>query len=314
MTSAAQQFILSFERDMKAGKRERSTWKQYRSHIKLHIDPYPVAARLLNSLKSPDCRTYLDDLQAKIGDSQAAKVMVTFRMILGYASERGWMQGNPATTVRVKRNARKVRHVVIPEKLQVKQLLDAAEAWGEREHAFACLGFFCGLRPSELRGLPVSAIRLSNIVITQRADEWGVIGPPKTQKSSRTIPMGQYTAKIVQKWAQKVKGPLLFPSEAGTPMSYQNLANRFWGPLHENAGLGTVYTLHTMRHVAASLWIEQGYNPKEVQELLGHTTLAMTMDTYGHLFKTSKEKRSLVNKAENSVLCTNQALKARKAL
>lgn len=309
---------------MQSGRRERSTWKQYRSHIKLHIATYPVASTLLNTLRAPECRVYLDALQEKIGDSQAAKVMVTFRMILSYAAERGWIQGNPATTVKLKRQTRKVKVVTFPEKKDVKELLDTAEAMGAEEHAFCCLGFFCGLRPSELRGLPVTAIRPGNVVIEQRADEWGKIGPPKTPKSRRTIPMGKYTAKIVDKWLKDVTGPLLFPSENQTPMSYQNLYNRFWKPLHIKAGLytpavkadpktgiiaapesGTVYTLHTMRHVAASLWIEEmSDNPKKVQEWLGHATLAMTMDTYGHLFKKSRDNRKHVNKAENSVLCS----------
>lgn len=312
---AADSFIKSFERDMISGKRERSTWKQYRSHINLHINPYPIAEKLLNGLRSSDCRTYLDELQPKIGDSQAAKVMVTLRMILGYGAERDWLQGNPASTVRVKRHTRRVRKLVIPQKNEIKKLLESAEEMGAREHAFACLGFFCGLRPSELRGFPVSGVKLGNIVINQRADQWGKIGAPKTTKSSRTIPMGQYTAKVVKKWAEEVKEGLLFPSEAGTPVNYQNLYKRFWKPLHIKAGLyvektdtekaeGKIYTLHTMRHVAASLWIEQGHNPKKVQELLGHATLAMTMDTYGHLFQTSKESMTLVNRAEKSILCT----------
>jgi integrase len=309
VTAAALHFINAFERDMKAGKRERSTWKQYRSHIKLHIDPYPIASALLNSLRAPDCRLYLDDLQAKIGDSQAAKVMVTFRMILSYATERGWMQGNPASTVKVRRSSRKVRTVKIPEKSEARDIIAAAKT--ERDKAFVVLGFLCGLRPSELRGLPVTAIRPGNVYVNQRADEWGKIGPPKTPKGHRTIPMGVETEKAVRAWLGKAKGPLLFPSEAGTPMTYQNLLRRFWKPLLTRAKVQH-YTLHEMRHFAASLWIEQGKTPKTVQDLLGHETLAMTMDTYGHLFQTSKESRDLVNQAEKSVLPTKQAQKTAK--
>jgi integrase len=315
LNTAASHFINSFERDMIAGNRERSTWKQYRSHINLHIIPYSISSEMLNTLKAPTCRKYLDDLQAKIGDNQAAKVMVTLRMILNYSAERGWIQGNPASSVRVKRATRRVKKLVFPSKGEVKKLIEAAKNMGLREHAFCCLGFFCGLRPSEIRGFPVSGIKLGSVLIDQRADQWGRIGAPKTSKSHRTVPMGKYTSEIVQKWAKERHTGLLFPSENGTPINYQNLYNRFWKPLHIAAGLykekteteeakGRVYTLHTMRHVAASLWIEQGYNPKRVQEMLGHATLAMTMDTYGHLFQTAKESRSLVNKAEKSILDT----------
>jgi integrase len=44
------------------------------------------------------------------------------------------------------------------------------------------------------------------------------------------------------------------------------------------------YGLHALRHAAASLFIEQGFSPKRVQSLMGHSSIGMTFDTYGHLF------------------------------
>jgi len=45
------------------------------------------------------------------------------------------------------------------------------------------------------------------------------------------------------------------------------------------------YGMHSLRHACASLWIENGMNPKRIQTLMGHSTIQMTFDTYGHLFK-----------------------------
>ena len=45
------------------------------------------------------------------------------------------------------------------------------------------------------------------------------------------------------------------------------------------------YGLHALRHSCASLWIEQGYNPKQIQKLMGHSSIKVTFDTYGHLWK-----------------------------
>ena len=45
------------------------------------------------------------------------------------------------------------------------------------------------------------------------------------------------------------------------------------------------YGLHALRHACASLWIEQGHNPKQIQVLMGHSSIALTYNVYGHLWK-----------------------------
>jgi integrase len=44
------------------------------------------------------------------------------------------------------------------------------------------------------------------------------------------------------------------------------------------------YGMHSLRHACASLWIENGYNPKQIQRLMGHSSIKLTFDVYGHLF------------------------------
>jgi integrase len=51
------------------------------------------------------------------------------------------------------------------------------------------------------------------------------------------------------------------------------------------------YGMHSLRHAAASLFIEQGFSPKRVQALMGHSTIQMTFDTYGHLFAAAEDDR-----------------------
>ena len=47
--------------------------------------------------------------------------------------------------------------------------------------------------------------------------------------------------------------------------------------------------MHAFRHAAASLWIEQGLNPKRIQALMGHSSIQVTFDTYGHLFDSTDQ-------------------------
>ena len=57
-----------------------------------------------------------------------------------------------------------------------------------------------------------------------------------------------------------------------------------------------------MRHAAASLFIEQGWNPKKIQTLLGHASITMTMDVYGHLFENAEQDAGMFEKLEQDLL------------
>jgi len=73
----------------------------------------------------------------------------------------------------------------------------------------------------------------------------------------------------------------------GTLIDPDNLRNRVWEPAVKAAGLRHV-TQHSLRHTYASLLIAQGENPKYISEQMGHASITITMDTYGHLFPNQK--------------------------
>jgi integrase len=94
---------------------------------------------------------------------------------------------------------------------------------------------------------------------------------------------------------------LVFPTGNGNIESHSNIVQRGFEPIQIAGGVvelkegkdadGQIinvtvakYGLHTLRHACASLWIENGMNPKRIQSLMGHSTIQMTFDTYGHLF------------------------------
>jgi integrase len=66
-----------------------------------------------------------------------------------------------------------------------------------------------------------------------------------------------------------------------------NLRNRVWEPAVKAAGLRHV-VMHSLRHTYASLLIQQGENPKYISEQMGHSSIQITMDRYGHLFPNQK--------------------------
>jgi integrase len=89
---------------------------------------------------------------------------------------------------------------------------------------------------------------------------------------------------------------LVFPSDAGTVMWHRCIMLNGWSLAQREAGIlkrdrSPKYKFHSMRHFFASIMIEQGMAPKRLQEILGHATIGMTMDVYGHLFPVGEENR-----------------------
>lgn len=74
---------------------------------------------------------------------------------------------------------------------------------------------------------------------------------------------------------------LIFPSTIGTPADARNIVQRFHAIL-DRAGLPSM-RLHNLRHTCASLLLAQHVPPRVVMEILGHSQIALTLDTYSHV-------------------------------
>lgn len=166
---------------------------------------------------------------------------------------------------------------------------------------------FTGLRASELRGLRWSDVDLDSgeLTVHQRADRWGVIGPPKSHAGKRTVPLAPMVVSALKEWRLACpQGParLVFPNGKGRVAQITSIHYRGLGPLQKAAGITDndkpKYGMHSFRHAAASLFIEQGFSPKRVQALMGHATIQMTFDTYGHLFPTEEDDRSAMRQLQ----------------
>jgi integrase len=87
----------------------------------------------------------------------------------------------------------------------------------------------------------------------------------------------------------KTEGDLVFPGGVnGKILRTDDVHRRCWRPLLRSLGLedsdGPRYTFHSLRHVAASLMIESGMQPKKLQAIMGHSSIKLTYDVYGHLW------------------------------
>ncbi|GIW57042.1 MAG: site-specific integrase [Nitrospiraceae bacterium] len=296
VAQAADQWLDS----VRASDREPTTIAAYDQHVRLHI--VPVCGRIkLSQLTAPKVRKLLDGWLANLSRPMAIRVFRSFKAILSEAQARGLLAQNVAMAVKVPNAPRKASKVVIPTKDELRAILAAAAASDNlMARAMVELIIYTGLRASEVRGLTWRSVDLRNgkVRVESRADARGNHGAPKSVAGMRVVPIPAVLVATLREW--KLACPhhadnLVFPSPKGRVLSHGVMGKKYLKPILIAAGITkpgkgedeavAKYTAHIFRHAAASLWIEQGLNPKRVQTLVGHSSIQVTFDTYGHLFE-----------------------------
>jgi integrase len=215
------------------------------------------------------------------------------RLGLDGAVRDGLLARNPAASVQRPGVARKEAAHLDPQR--VTELLAAAE--GSRYHTALLLIATTGLRRGECLALRWSDVDLDAGVLRvrdtlQRIDGKLSTGPVKTDRSRRTIPLSPALAALLRRhrviqveerlraanqWADT---GLVFTIELGSDVDPRNLL-RVVEAAAKRIGLDGVGA-HTLRHSAATAWLESGVHIKQVSDLLGHSSVAITGDVYGH--------------------------------
>lgn len=287
---------------------ERATLRSYKGHFTHHIEP-KIGDLLLKDFTAADVQDFLDELPGNISRSMTRKVLVSLRSILSTAQSRDLIDRNVAREIKLRRNGRNDKEIIIPTKAQIKQLIDSAPA---RHKPLVITALLTGMRSSELRGLSRDHVDLDKgfIHVKKRADRYNEMGAPKSRAGIRTIPMAPSVLSTLQEWRQRCpKGELnlVFPNGAGNVEGHANIYHRMFKPLMISCDLvdadgKPLFGFHSFRHAAASLFIEQGWNAKRIQVLLGHSSVNMTFDVYGHLFHNPEEDSVQMAKMEHDLL------------
>jgi integrase len=328
---------------------EPTTLTSYREHVNLHIDPR-IGRRKLADLSVPDIDAFaVKLLKDGVSHAMQKKVLGSLSAILKRACKAGHVGRN---VVEIwgsdEREGGRHRKQVkagedmptIPEMQQFIRALDGS-SW----RPFFITAIYTGMRASELRGLRWVNVVLGKdtgvIHVRERADIHHKIGSPKSETSTRDIPIGPVVVSTLKAHLLKAidKTGLAFPTRKGKDdrtggkvQSVSNIRQRGLIPLMIKAGLTVPvldddgmpvmavddegrpvpvveakYTgLHCLRHFYASWLINppdrggRGLPPKVVQQRLGHSTMAMTMDVYGHLFPKDRDEK--IGEAELALL------------
>lgn len=302
---------------------ERSTIKRYKELHRLHIVDR-LGQTKLSALSKADVENFRLELLTNLSRSMAVKVIRELSAILSNAQAVSAVAQNVAAKVRFKSGKRERVQITPPNRADLKSMISAAT---DTERPLILTAILTGLRSSELRGLRWEDIDLTlgTVTVRQRADEWGVIGPPKSKAGRRTIPIPTELVSELKRW--KLRSPpskigLAFPSGRGTPLRHGNVLRRLYFPLQVRAGLADVkrddegaivsdaegrpimvprYSFHELRHAAASGWIANNIDLKRLQTWIGHENIQLTLDTYGHLLKDAQKDAELAKLASRDL-------------
>lgn len=266
------------------GSLKPSTRAGYESLLRTHLLPTfgPLA---LSSLRRQDVERFLTTkITGGLSRSRTGQCLRLLKLILGSAVQNGYITVSPTTGVRAPRGTK--REIRPLDASQIARLV--AEIPPEYRPLVLTLAY-TGIRWGEALALRWGRVDLDRrrLEIRESASEVGGIhyGPTKTY-AARSVPIPAFLADVLP------RGPaaeLVFTTPTGRPIRNANFRQKVWLPALERAGFPAM-RIHDLRHTCAALLIKQGHSSKSIQQHLGHSSIVVTMDTYGHLFPDEQEK------------------------
>ena len=276
-----------FKTQVEPNKRA-NTSRYYRDHLNVHLLPHFSKIKLSKIDVGLIERYMAHKLkESKIIKTTINKTVTTLGTILKYGMRRGFCDTNPVSIVQ---KLKKGSEVTEDEKLfftkdEIHLLLENQDV---KYGPFILVAVMTGMREGELLALQWEDIDWnSKQIYVRRTLQGGRFYEPKTRASKRRIDIDQELVTELKKWklrCPKGEFDLMFPNEVGRPMDATNMLKRLWYPTLRRAGLPRC-RFHLFRHTNASLRIEAGQHIKYTQSQLGHSSIQVTLDIYGHLMK-----------------------------
>jgi integrase len=254
----------------------------FSSYILPRLGAVPLAA-----IRQPDVQAWVAELSGR--GFKPATVVKAYQLLgrtMTAAVNADMLPRSPCRAVRLPRVEREKMRFLNPA-----EVATLADAIGSRYRALVLLGAYGGLRIGEVAGLRRRRVDLlrgtvdvAEIVVEVRGELY--MGPPKTRAGRRIVTLPR---SVVEELAEHL-GPVgeadawVFTADKGGVLRPSNFRVKVWRPAVRTAGLAPLRP-HDLRHTAVALWIAAGANPKEVSVRAGHTSVAFTLDRYGHLFE-----------------------------
>lgn len=278
------------------------TYRNYKGSLERYFRK-PLGAKRLSKITTMDIQSvYADMLGRKLKSATVLYAHAVIREALEQAVKWKMIAINPALNVDLpKRSTPEMNAMTLGEVARFR-----AVAKHSRWYTFFELMLGAGLRPSEALGLTWRNVDLANSTLAvvqtlakRNNNDWE-FEDTKTQKGRRsvTLPASIVTLLSDHMTAQKVLGlpnphNFLFCNVDGLPISENTLSQDVFKPLLKKAGLSEKFRLYDLRHTHATLLLQAGVHPKVVSERLGHSTIAITLDTYSHVLPNMQQEAAL---------------------
>lgn len=282
------------------------TRRHYAKAWRVHLGPAFGAMRV-RSVGHGDVQAWVARLSADLAPASVRTYLSYLRTLFNFALDEGLISRNPCRRVALPTvdDAEPAVRLLEPE--TVAALVDAIHP---RFAVLAMLGAGAGLRQGEARGLCVDKVdflrrtvtvhrQLAYVPAAHRQTEATIgLRAPKTRAGRRTIPVGEGLIEVVAHHLERFgpgPGGLIATNTIGQPIAQQILSDHWRAAVRAVAGPGEVIDFHQLRHFYASSLIAAGENPKVIQVRLGHSSISVTFDVYGHLFPADDERTRAVS-------------------
>lgn len=240
----------------------------------------------LSGVTHPHVQQWVNGQVGRLSSSTIRKNVFALRRLMTSAIRAGLVKSNPADGLSLPSPSKAEQRFLT--KTEVHRL---AESIKPRYRAMVLVSAFGGLRFGELCALRRSSVDPMRSTVTVKetlvdVNNTVTFGPPKTRTSVRTVTLPRSVmTELVQhmdKFAPIEPDALVFTFSNGTPIRRSWFRQRAWLPALEKAELDIRF--HDLRHTFVALWISLGRNAKEVSRVAGHSSVAFTLDRYGHLY------------------------------
>lgn len=276
----------------------RRTLRDYRYAVDRYV-PSHLLRRRLDKLSPSDLQTLFTDMSALgLSPRTVHGLRAVLRRALNRAMKLGLIDRNPATLVDLPKLRRKEIRVLSPE--ESRGFLAAADE--DRLCALWYVLLTVGLRPSEAFGLKWEdldgdRLRVRRALVRIAGEPW-TLEEPKNRKA-RVVVLPDMAVRALSEHRTRQKRErlqagdgwqdhsLIFTTTTGTPLDIDSVRRRF-NRLLDAAVLPRI-RLYDLRHTAATLRLVNGEHPKLVQQLLGHASVTLTLDTYSHVLPAMEE-------------------------
>ncbi len=260
-----------------------STFKDYRQVLENHILPF-FRRTHLSQITPARVQDFLRHLQRKgVSPATAGKVYRVLKSLLRRAIALEYLDRDPTIGIRPPRVEKKEMDFLTRE--EVEALLEASDG---DIHDIIAVAAFTGMRQGEILALRWQDIdfRTGTVRVVRSFSPANGFSDLKSERSRRAVPLIPRLAETLKERYERMGRPdmdsLVFPTQAGTPKDRHNSITREFEPALEAAGIRRI-RFHDLRHTYASLAIVTGADPKGLQCAMGHSSITVTMDTYGHL-------------------------------